>query len=91
MDARVTSFPFNVNDDPMYNGTALMSLGTALWYRTRHGSWLCLATGLFQTGNDTHKVACCFPGSFCRSSSPAGIYLSGFVHLVYRVALAFEG
>jgi hypothetical protein len=34
MDARVTSFPFNVNDDPMYNGTALMSLGTALWYRT---------------------------------------------------------
>ncbi|KAK3824403.1 MAG: phospholipid methyltransferase-domain-containing protein [Linnemannia elongata] len=56
MDARVTSFPFNVNDDPMYNGTALMSLGTALW-----------------------------------SSSPAGIYLSGFVHLVYRVALAFEG
>ncbi|OAQ29638.1 phospholipid methyltransferase [Linnemannia elongata AG-77] len=56
MDARVISFPFNVNDDPMYNGTALMSLGTALW-----------------------------------SSSPAGIYLSGFVHLVYRIALAFEG
>lgn len=38
MDARVTSFPFSVNDDPMYNGTALMSLGTALWYRTGHGS-----------------------------------------------------
>ncbi|KAG0064337.1 Phosphatidyl-N-methylethanolamine N-methyltransferase [Linnemannia elongata] len=56
MDARVISFPFSVNDDPMYNGTALMSLGTALW-----------------------------------SSSPAGIYLSGFVHLVYRIALAFEG
>ncbi|KAG0356457.1 Phosphatidyl-N-methylethanolamine N-methyltransferase [Podila minutissima] len=30
MEARVTSFPFNVNDNPMYNGTALMSLGTAL-------------------------------------------------------------
>ncbi|KAF9901563.1 Phosphatidyl-N-methylethanolamine N-methyltransferase [Linnemannia zychae] len=56
MDARVTSFPFNINDDPMYNGTALMSLGTALW-------------------------------SLC----PAGIYLSGVVHVVYRVALAFEG
>ncbi|KAK3840815.1 MAG: phospholipid methyltransferase-domain-containing protein [Linnemannia gamsii] len=56
MDARVTSFPFNINDDPMYNGTTLMSLGAALW-----------------------------------SSCPAGIYLSGVVHVVYRVALAFEG
>ncbi|KAG0372890.1 Phosphatidyl-N-methylethanolamine N-methyltransferase [Mortierella sp. AD032] len=56
MDTRVTSFPFNINDDPMYNGTTLMCLGTALW-----------------------------------SSCPAGIYLSGVVHVVYRIALAFEG
>ncbi|KAF9135059.1 hypothetical protein BGW39_004935 [Mortierella sp. 14UC] len=42
MDALVTSFPFNINNDLM-------------------------------------------------SSYPAGIYLPGVVHLVYRVALAFEG
>lgn len=32
MDERVTSFPFNVNDNPMYNGLTLCFLGTALWY-----------------------------------------------------------
>ncbi|CAK7893475.1 phosphatidyl-N-methylethanolamine N-methyltransferase [[Candida] anglica] len=32
MDSRVTGFPFNVNDNPMYNGSALCFLGTALWY-----------------------------------------------------------
>lgn len=31
MDERVTSFPFSVNDDPMYNGTVLIFLGTAIW------------------------------------------------------------
>lgn len=32
MDERVTSFPFNINDNPMYNGSTLCFLGTALWY-----------------------------------------------------------
>lgn len=32
MDERVTSFPFNVNENPMYNGTVMIFLGTALWY-----------------------------------------------------------
>lgn len=32
MDDRVTGFPFNINDNPMYNGSTLCFLGTALWY-----------------------------------------------------------
>lgn len=32
MDDRVTSFPFNVTNNPMYNGSCLSFLGTALWY-----------------------------------------------------------
>lgn len=32
MDERVTGFPFNVSDNPMYHGSALCFLGTALWY-----------------------------------------------------------
>lgn len=32
MKDRVTSFPFNVNNNPMYNGSTLCFLGTALWY-----------------------------------------------------------
>lgn len=32
MKDRVTAFPFNVNDNPMYNGSTLCFLGTALWY-----------------------------------------------------------
>lgn len=32
MDERVTGFPFNITDNPMYNGSAMCFLGTALWY-----------------------------------------------------------
>lgn len=32
MEDRVTGFPFNINDNPMYNGSTLCFLGTALWY-----------------------------------------------------------
>lgn len=32
MKDRVTSFPFSINDNPMYNGSTLCFLGTALWY-----------------------------------------------------------
>ncbi|KAF9358647.1 Phosphatidyl-N-methylethanolamine N-methyltransferase [Mortierella sp. NVP85] len=56
MEERVTSFPFNVNENPMYNGTVMIFMGTAIY-----------------------------------SLRPAGIYLSCIVHLVYLVALRFEG
>lgn len=32
MDARVTGFPFNVTDAPMYYGSTLSFLATALWF-----------------------------------------------------------
>jgi methylene-fatty-acyl-phospholipid synthase len=32
MDARVTGFPFNITDAPMYHGSTLSFLGTALWF-----------------------------------------------------------
>jgi phosphatidylethanolamine N-methyltransferase len=32
MSHRVTSFPFNIMENPMYNGSTLCFLGTALWY-----------------------------------------------------------
>jgi len=31
MDHRVTSFPFNVTDAPMYYGSTMAFLGSALW------------------------------------------------------------
>jgi phosphatidylethanolamine N-methyltransferase len=32
MDEPVTSFPFNVSEAPMYHGSTLSFLATALWY-----------------------------------------------------------
>lgn len=32
MDHRVTHFPFNVSNNPMYHGSTLSFLGTALWF-----------------------------------------------------------
>ncbi|KAI5965193.1 OPI3 [Candida pseudojiufengensis] len=32
MNERVTGFPFNINNNPMYNGSTLCFLATALWY-----------------------------------------------------------
>lgn len=40
MKSRVTSFPFNVMDNPMYNGSTMVFLGTALWYRSLAGVFL---------------------------------------------------
>ncbi|EMG45462.1 OPI3 Phosphatidyl-N-methylethanolamine N-methyltransferase [Candida maltosa Xu316] len=37
MTKRVTGFPFNINDNPMYNGSTLCFLGTALWYAKPSG------------------------------------------------------
>ncbi|TPX10164.1 uncharacterized protein E0L32_001361 [Thyridium curvatum] len=55
MDDIVTGFPFNVTDAPMYYGSTMSFLGSALVY-----------------------------------SKPAGILLTGWVLLVYLVALRFE-
>lgn len=40
MDAPVTSFPFNVSDAPMYHGSTLSFLATALWYGKPAGLFL---------------------------------------------------
>ncbi|KIO21137.1 hypothetical protein M407DRAFT_245581 [Tulasnella calospora MUT 4182] len=37
MDHRVEGFPFNIMRDPMYNGSTLCFLGTALWSRSPAG------------------------------------------------------
>lgn len=55
MKERVTLFPFNINNNPMYNGLTLCFLGIALWY-----------------------------------GKPAGILVSLFVFIMYRIALLFE-
>lgn len=55
MDKMVTGFPFNVTDAPMYYGSTMSFLGTALVM-----------------------------------GKPAGVLLSGWVLLVYLVALRFE-
>jgi len=40
MDEKVESFPFNVTDNPMYYGSTLSFLGTALWYESPVGLFL---------------------------------------------------
>ncbi|PHH51547.1 Phosphatidyl-N-methylethanolamine N-methyltransferase [Ceratocystis fimbriata CBS 114723] len=55
MDHMVTGFPFNVTDAPMYYGSTMSFLGTALVF-----------------------------------GKPAGVFLTGWVLLVYLVALRFE-
>lgn len=55
MDEVVTDFPFSVCSNPMYTGSVLCFLGTALWY-----------------------------------GKPAGLFLTGFVFMLYQIALNFE-
>ncbi|RPA88231.1 phospholipid methyltransferase [Ascobolus immersus RN42] len=55
MEEKVTGFPFNVTDAPMYYGSTLSFLGTALWF-----------------------------------GKPAGIALTLFVFVVYKIALTYE-
>jgi uncharacterized membrane protein YagU involved in acid resistance len=56
MSARVTGFPFNIVENPMYVGSTMCFAATALWY-----------------------------------SSPAGLLLTLLVHIVYTIALRYEG
>lgn len=55
MDEVVTGFPFNVTGSPMYTGSTMSFLGTALLF-----------------------------------GKPAGILLTGLVHIIYSIALRFE-
>lgn len=55
MDRRVEGFPFNIDNNPMYNGSTLCFLGTALWY-----------------------------------GKPAGVLVTLFVYVMYKIALLFE-
>lgn len=55
MKERVTGFPFNISDNPMYQGSTLSFLGTTLYY-----------------------------------GKPAGLLITLFVHIMYKVALRFE-
>ncbi|KAF9108218.1 Phosphatidyl-N-methylethanolamine N-methyltransferase [Mortierella sp. AM989] len=58
MDERVTSFPFSVNDDPMYNGTVMIFLATALWYQRPAGI---LLSGVVHF---VYRIALGFEGPF---------------------------
>ncbi|KAF7299354.1 Phosphatidyl-N-methylethanolamine N-methyltransferase [Mycena indigotica] len=55
-EERVTSFPYNWLDNPMYIGAKMCFIGAALWYER-----------------------------------PVGLLISLYVHLVYSVALHYEG
>ncbi|WVW84435.1 hypothetical protein I302_106469 [Kwoniella bestiolae CBS 10118] len=62
MTHRVTHFPFNVLSDPMYVGSALTHLGTALWYQSPVGIllagwiWLVYSVALKYEGPFTDKI-----------------------------------
>lgn len=45
MDERVTGFPFNVTNNPMYNGSTLSFIGHAIWHKSLAG--LVLAIFIF--------------------------------------------
>ncbi|KAL0243407.1 hypothetical protein I308_105373 [Cryptococcus tetragattii IND107] len=62
MSHRVTSFPFNVLSDPMYVGSFLSHLGTALWFQSPAGIilaawvWIVYAIALKFEGPFTDKI-----------------------------------
>ncbi|PWW77020.1 phospholipid methyltransferase [Tuber magnatum] len=58
MDHRVTSFPFNVTDAPMYYGSTLAFLGSALWFAKPAG--LLLTVEVFVV----YKIALMFEDPF---------------------------
>ncbi|KAI7830449.1 phospholipid methyltransferase-domain-containing protein, partial [Gamsiella multidivaricata] len=58
MDERVTSFPFNVNENPMYNGTVMIFLGTSIWSLSPAGIYLsCIV-------HFVYRIALKFEGPF---------------------------
>jgi methylene-fatty-acyl-phospholipid synthase len=78
MDHMVQGFPFNLTSSPMYNGSTLCFLGTALRY-------LPLQTNILVYNSFTSLIP-----TFYSYRSPAGVILTGLVYLVYQVALKYE-
>jgi hypothetical protein len=72
MDHRVEGFPFNVLENPMYVGSTMCFLATALWWL---GSFLAFS-----------QIS-----SLDRKERPAGLVITGFVHIAYTIALRYEG
>ncbi|KAG0226564.1 phospholipid methyltransferase-domain-containing protein [Mortierella sp. GBAus27b] len=58
MEERVTSFPFNVNENPMYNGTVMIFLGTAIFSKSPAGIFLSVVVHF------VYRVALAFEGPF---------------------------
>ncbi|KAL7274162.1 Phosphatidyl-N-methylethanolamine N-methyltransferase [Rhizina undulata] len=58
MDDRVTCFPFNVTDAPMYYGSTMSFLGTALWFAKPAGILLTLEVFI------VYKIALMFEDPF---------------------------
>lgn len=58
MDAKVESFPFNVTDAPMYWGSTMSFLGTALWFGKPAGLLLSALVWV------TYRVALTFEDPF---------------------------
>lgn len=77
---KVESFPFNVTSSPMYTGSTLSFLATALWYVTTSKSQL---SSYPETDGRSCRPA-------CRYESPAGILLSVLVYIEYQIALSYE-
>lgn len=58
MDDIVTGFPFNISSSPMYDGSALSFLGTALWFGKPAG--ILLTLGVYAA----YRIACRFEDPF---------------------------
>jgi len=58
MEKRVTGFPFNVLENPMYWGSTANFVGAALWQASPAGLLISLIVGL------TYKIALSFEGPF---------------------------
>jgi len=71
MDNRVTSFPFNIIENPMYIGSTLSFVGVALWYECSSYSWPSL--------------------TLARHERPAGLFITAYVYIAYKIALRYEG
>ncbi|KAL7412137.1 phospholipid methyltransferase-domain-containing protein [Mrakia frigida] len=74
-DKMVTGFPFNVQTDPMYNGSTLCFLATALWFRRPAGIfvtaivWVVYRIALRFEGPFTSKIYAAREAKLAKSSS----------------------
>ena len=76
MDHRVEGFPFNIVENPMYDGSTLCFLATSLWYAFD------VLPSIFRFDVYFYVI---------RYEKPAGILITLYVFICYRIALKFEG